>query len=68
MEEAKSFRNDYRNEALGRRTDIFLALQKPWGANDVPTVYLAAMTLGGTSIFALAITSFALILQNRRTK
>ncbi|MBK1827199.1 ATP-binding cassette domain-containing protein [Haloferula rosea] len=67
VEEAKSFRNDYRNVELGRRTDIFLALKKPWGSQDVPTVYLAAVTLGGTSILALAITSLALIIQNRRT-
>lgn len=68
VEEAKSFRTDYRNEELGRRTDIFLALKKPWGENDVPTVYLAAFTLGSTSLIALAITSIALIIQNRRTR
>jgi hypothetical protein len=68
VEEAKSFRTDYRNEELGRRTDIFLALKKPWMDRDVPTVYLAAVTLGGTSLLALALTSGVLIVQNRRTR
>ncbi|MGE9271417.1 MAG: ATP-binding cassette domain-containing protein [Verrucomicrobiales bacterium] len=68
IEEAKSFRTDYRNEELGRRTEIFMAVKKPWGNNDVSTIYLAAFTLGGGIFASLTSTSAALIIQNRRTR
>ena len=67
VEEAKSYRTDYRNEELGRRPDIFLALKKPWGDDEISTVQLSAFTLGFTILTALTITSGALIIQNRRT-
>ncbi len=68
VEEAKTFRTDYRNEELGRRPDIFLALKKPWGRQDVPTLHVAASLLIATIFVSCLLTALALILQNRRTR
>ena len=68
LEEAKSFRMDYRNETLGRNSEIFLADKKSWLDGEIPTVTLSAMTLGGTILISLSITSLALIIQNRKTR
>ncbi|BCX49419.1 hypothetical protein HAHE_33270 [Haloferula helveola] len=68
VEEAKTFRMDYRNEEIGRRTEIFLADKKPWGNQDLPTVYLSAVMLGVTNLVACVLTAITLIVQNRRTK
>ena len=65
VEEAESYRMDYRNEALGRRADIFLAELKPWGKRDVSTVLMAAMALITTIIVTCGATVLVLVWQNR---
>lgn len=65
VEEAESYRMDYRNEALGRRTDIFLAERKPWGGRDISTVFMAASVLLLTIFVTCSGTVLVLICQNR---
>ncbi len=68
VEEAKTWRSDYRNEKLGRRPNIFLALEKPLGTGDIPTLHLTAAVLVLTSFVTCLLTAVALMLQNRRTR
>jgi ABC-type multidrug transport system ATPase subunit len=68
VEEARTFRTDYRNEALGRRPNIFLALKKPLGQRDVATLHVSAAILVLTSFLCCVLTGVTLALQNRRTR
>lgn len=68
VREAETFRTDYRNEELGRRSSIFLAEKKPWKDDYVSTLNVDAAALALTNFIACALTSLALIIQNRRTR
>lgn len=68
VREAETFRTDYRNQALNRRTDIFLAEKKPLGARDVPTIHYDAAILGIVNLAAGLSTALALFIQARRTR
>ncbi|MEP4078915.1 ATP-binding cassette domain-containing protein [Haloferula sp.] len=67
VREAETFRIDYRNKELGRRSNIFLAEKKPWKDDYVSSLGVDAVALGLTNFLACALTSLALIIQNRRT-
>lgn len=81
VREAETFRTDYRNKELGRRSPIFLAEKKPWGREPEPgetpyprgdhsgttaTLKIDAIVLLLINLIACGLTSFALFIQNRR--
>jgi ABC-type multidrug transport system ATPase subunit len=68
IEEAESYRTDYRNEKLDRRSDIFLAELKPLGDRNVSTILVAALVLIVTAALTCGATTLALIIQNRSTR
>ncbi|MFC7337006.1 ATP-binding cassette domain-containing protein [Haloferula chungangensis] len=68
VSEAETFRTDYRNEKLGRKSNIFLAEKKPWKDDFVSTLDVDATALVLTNFIACALTAISLIIQNRRTR
>ncbi len=68
VSEAETFRTDYRNEELGRKSSIFLAEKKPWKDSYISTLNVDALALGLTNLLACSLTAIALIIQNRRTR
>ena len=68
IEEARAFRTDYRNEAIGRQADIFLSDKKPWFGQSVSTIQSSALILFFTINAACGLATLVLILQNRKTR
>jgi len=68
VRQAETFRNDYRNEALGRRSAIFLAEKKPIGERDLPTLQVNGAVLLLINLAACGLTAVALVLQSRRVR
>ena len=68
VREAETFRTDYRNEKLGRKSSIFLAEKKPWKDDWISSLDIDAAALGLTNLLACALTSITLLIQNKRTR
>ncbi len=68
VREAESFRTDYRNEEIGRQSDIFLAEKKPLGGDTIPTLRRNGIMLVLTIVVACLLTALSLVVQNRRTR
>jgi len=68
VQEADSFRTDWRNEKIGRRADVFLAERKPIFGTDLLSIQLDGLVLGLVNLLACALTAITLLIQSRRVR